>query len=699
MRAPRVGQQAGYALILTVLGLMSIGGFVLAGFTQQVKLEVDQQRFLRNQRVLEEAKQALLMYAYNYPTNNPGRRPGRMPCPDVDNDGLPDPSFDCTDGVPLVGRFPWADPEMNFYDIRDASGERLWYAVSRNFANQPNADIINSDTTGTITVHDQGGTMIYDNSLAGIAAVIIAPGAVVDRLGVAQNRSIANGDNKHDATADTDPGIVGITNYLDVSGGHDNADFINTASANGFILGPIFAAGGDVVVNDQMVLITAEEVTAMAARAVLQTYREKIDEYQQNIWGATAANYRYPWLNDYDDVTDLEVYHVVPGAGADTAGRVPYLHYYQDHDSHTVVTDLVIDYDIDFNLTDTGSDGGAYLDAFDDAFGAQQLDLQDANLSFIKQRFDDTANNTSDNLGTMIVADDGVNTAINGGAAVTRTLYFWDGCASSCDMPSSGWQLCDGSATSPQDCAKSGVSPFNFEAFTSWSNHADIRIRYVRLRLNLDAEFELGVNYAAVVAGAITPPDGATSARRLTNVLPGLQDLVVDEAAAADADIEFMNIVVEACEQDNYVVNSFDLPPAGSTFDCTASRSLSAAPVVVQFDVNADYYPELPLWVRKNRWNDSVMLAYADDYKPGGDNDCMGSTSCLTLRNNFDGQSDDNISLLIAAGSMPANSADLENIFELENNAPDEDRNAALNAIYDANPVNGDDSILLIDEN
>lgn len=77
----------------------------------------------------------------------------------------------------------------------------------------------------------------------------------------------------------------------------------------------------------------------------------------------------------------------------------------------------------------------------------------------------------------------------------------------------------------------------------------------------------------------------------------------------------------------------------------------------------------------------------------------MGSTSCLTLRNNFDGQSDDNISLLIAAGSMPANSADLENIFELENNAPDEDRNAALNAIYDANPVNGDDSILLIDEN
>jgi hypothetical protein len=62
---------------------------------------------------------------------------------------------------------------MQFYDVRDASNERLWYAVSQNFAN-PDLDVINSDTLGTITIHDQTGSVIYDGSVAGVAAVIIA---------------------------------------------------------------------------------------------------------------------------------------------------------------------------------------------------------------------------------------------------------------------------------------------------------------------------------------------------------------------------------------------------------------------------------------------------------------------------------------------------------------------------------------------
>jgi hypothetical protein len=59
--------QSGYMLLMFVLLLMGIGGVVTAGFTQNVKKFADHERFLHNERVLKEAKQALLMYAYRYP--------------------------------------------------------------------------------------------------------------------------------------------------------------------------------------------------------------------------------------------------------------------------------------------------------------------------------------------------------------------------------------------------------------------------------------------------------------------------------------------------------------------------------------------------------------------------------------------------------------------------------------------------------
>jgi hypothetical protein len=67
MTAAPISNQNGYVLLLTVLLLMGVGGVVLAGFTQQARQELEVQRYQHNQRVLQEAKQALLMFAYNYP--------------------------------------------------------------------------------------------------------------------------------------------------------------------------------------------------------------------------------------------------------------------------------------------------------------------------------------------------------------------------------------------------------------------------------------------------------------------------------------------------------------------------------------------------------------------------------------------------------------------------------------------------------
>jgi len=209
-------RQSGYALILMVLALMGVGGIVIAGYTQEAKTDTEHQRYLHNERMLREAKQALLQYAYNYPVAN-DLGPGRLPNADTDNDGV-------ADGGSTFGRLPWAQQNLNLYDIRDADGQRLWYAVSSSF--RPQAAVVNSDTSGTITLRDQSGNIIFDGSNAagtrqyGIAAVIIAPGAPIN-----QDRSVANGDDPFDYTegdnndVDTDPGIIDPANYLDLVAG------------------------------------------------------------------------------------------------------------------------------------------------------------------------------------------------------------------------------------------------------------------------------------------------------------------------------------------------------------------------------------------------------------------------------------------------------------------------------------------------
>jgi len=300
MKTHHLRNQSGYVLLFMLLALMGIGGVVVAGFTQDVKQQADHEKFLHNKRVLAEAKQALLQFAYNYPvTNQLG--PGRLPCADTDNDGTPNTAIGtCVQ----LGRLPWNQPDLNLYDIRDADGQRLWYAVSDSFATNVGANSINSDKLGSITIRDQVGNIIYDASAGeGVAAVIIAPGAVTSRNGVLQDRTVGNGDNPFDTAVDTDPGIINAINYLDIFFGiTDNAEFFHN-TANGFILGRVDdLTSASIIVNDQFEVITTTEVIEVAQRATLQAYQDAINIYRTNI-GTDV----YPWLDDYS-TTNLSVY-------------------------------------------------------------------------------------------------------------------------------------------------------------------------------------------------------------------------------------------------------------------------------------------------------------------------------------------------------------------------------------------------------
>jgi type II secretory pathway pseudopilin PulG len=110
-------------------------------------------------------------------------RPGSLPCPDVNNDGLSTPAPDWTGSTcaTYIGRVPWKT--LDLPDLRDADGERFWYALSPVFRDSTSAGTLNSDTVGTLTVNLTGTPPVTN-----VVAIIFAPGASLP----GQNRNPAN---------------------------------------------------------------------------------------------------------------------------------------------------------------------------------------------------------------------------------------------------------------------------------------------------------------------------------------------------------------------------------------------------------------------------------------------------------------------------------------------------------------------------
>ena len=260
---------------MAVLLLLGVGALYL--FLKQ--LDPSFFRTIREKNTastLAQAKDALIGYAATRDlTTTAGtlagaQRPGELPCPDTDNDG----SSNAPCNGNAIGRLPWRT--LGLSDLRDSNGERLWYAVSTNFKNSTRTGILNSDTTGTITVRDSNGSILFDGSgTTGAVAVIIAPGAPLLRLdALQQDRAAANLNNPQ--------------HYLDNIAAEDNADFIN-GNTNGFFSGPVRNAAGQIVANDQVLVLTRDELMAAVDKRVAMEVRTCVENY------ATANGNQYPW--------------------------------------------------------------------------------------------------------------------------------------------------------------------------------------------------------------------------------------------------------------------------------------------------------------------------------------------------------------------------------------------------------------------
>jgi len=166
-------RSAGYAgiAIMAVIGV--VAATMMVTTLNASALKNDQDR--KTGSALALAKQALIGHA----ASELGR-PGSLPCPDVNNDGQSNFSdYTGSACTSYVGRLPWK--ALGLPDLRDADGERLWYAISPNFREIGTAQV-NSDTVGILGVN---GPMM---NVANAAAIIFSVGAPIN----GQNRNGAN---------------------------------------------------------------------------------------------------------------------------------------------------------------------------------------------------------------------------------------------------------------------------------------------------------------------------------------------------------------------------------------------------------------------------------------------------------------------------------------------------------------------------
>ena len=272
---PRSRQTGATLIALVTLVVIASASLLLNELRSGAQLEAE--NHIHNAKALATAKAALIAYAVTYPDNygatDPDAGPGFLPCPDTTDPtlstaGSPDPACGVTD----VGRLPdhiFASG-LTLGDVRDAAGERLWYAVHRNFRYNPKIhdiapyDPLNSETVAGITL----------DGMSDVVAVIISPGppledGVIDQSG----RKI-------------DP--LDIDNYLEGDNATTGDDSFASAATGAF--------------NDRVVAITRAELMRVVEKRVLAEVASVLGTYRDSFGVDVDFDGdpdTYPWLSPF----------------------------------------------------------------------------------------------------------------------------------------------------------------------------------------------------------------------------------------------------------------------------------------------------------------------------------------------------------------------------------------------------------------
>jgi type II secretory pathway pseudopilin PulG len=256
------GKQHG-AVLMIMLVIMIVGiAAILVNSLSSATLKNARQKNTAD--ALAQAKDALLGRAVS-----DSNMPGSLPCPDTNDDGSAEllsgnncPSY--------IGRLPWKT--LGLPDLRDGSGERLWYALSPAFRDDNSAQPLNSNTKGTLLVYNTDGVSLQTQAGYNAVAVIFSPGSALGsqtRNTVAQQNSAAN--------------------YLDIANGQNNS------SASG----PFIAGTQSATFNDQFLYITTKDLIPLVEQRVAGEVKRALTDYY-------TANGYYPWADTVAQSADYD---------------------------------------------------------------------------------------------------------------------------------------------------------------------------------------------------------------------------------------------------------------------------------------------------------------------------------------------------------------------------------------------------------
>jgi hypothetical protein len=182
-----------------------------------------------------------------------GTTPGVLPCPDINNASAYEgsPKISGASCAAFIGRLPWK--KLGLSDLRDGSGECLWYALSPRFQDagnhtMANGKAINSTVSGSLAIQDAFGGVPANTP---VIAIVFAPGAPLSGQvrGTSSTHPVCGGNDS-------------ASNYLDKS-----PSGINNATGNGafqFALGDASAT-----FNDTAISISASELFAGVRKRVI----------------------------------------------------------------------------------------------------------------------------------------------------------------------------------------------------------------------------------------------------------------------------------------------------------------------------------------------------------------------------------------------------------------------------------------------
>lgn len=260
-------KQHGAALmVMLVIMVMGTAAFLVSSLSKSALSTVRQET---TSAALAQAKEALIGYA----VKDNIVRTGELPCPDIDNDGQLTMNVDFIGSqcANLIGRLPWKT--LGLPDLRDAAGERLWYALSDPF-HANGAAVLNSDTAGTLTL---SGNLTASN----VIAIVFAPGQNLPW----QDRSAAN--------------INTSSAYL---------ESVVTAPTSFSLLTPDDQPGGNYTYNDQLMLITHDALLPSVEKVVAKRVRGELLKSSRAFWRP------YPYTAPFNDPSSQNSFVTTSGA-------------------------------------------------------------------------------------------------------------------------------------------------------------------------------------------------------------------------------------------------------------------------------------------------------------------------------------------------------------------------------------------------